>query len=90
MLAHEGDEFLDNLPDTANMVLNILWDENREMRLSEITDAVNKKYGTNWKDADIKQFLNLLIRAMYAEKKVRGFRTYYVYYGGLINPEDWE
>lgn len=23
--------FLDNLPDTANMILNILWDRNEEM-----------------------------------------------------------
>ena len=29
--------FLDNLPDTANMILNILWDRNEEMCTAELT-----------------------------------------------------
>lgn len=32
--------FLDNLPDTANMILNILWDRNEEMCTAELTEAV--------------------------------------------------
>ena len=36
--------FLDNLPDTANMILNILWDRNEEMCTAELTEAVNEVY----------------------------------------------
>ena len=35
--------FLDNLPDTANMILNILWDRNEEMCTAELTEAVNEE-----------------------------------------------
>lgn len=40
--------FLDNLPDTANMILNILWDRNEEMCTAELTDAVNEVYNRRW------------------------------------------
>lgn len=41
--------FLDNLPDTANMILNILWDRNEEMCTDELTEAVNEVYNRRWK-----------------------------------------
>ena len=56
--------FLDNLPDTANMILNILWDRNEEMCTAELTE-----------------FINLLIRMDYVEKKRHGFRVYYTALG---------
>lgn len=40
--------FLDNLPDTANMILNILWDRNEEMCTAELTEAVNEVYNRRW------------------------------------------
>ena len=61
--------FLDNLPDTANMILNILWDRNEEMCTAELTEAVNEVY------------INLLIRMDYVEKKRHGLRVYYTALG---------
>ena len=54
--------FLDNLPDTANMILNILWDKNEEMCTAELTEAVNEVYNRRWEKGLIQEFINLLIR----------------------------
>lgn len=40
---------LDNLPDTPNHLLNILWDRNCEMTLVELTEAVNEDFSKHWK-----------------------------------------
>ena len=69
--------FLDNLPDTANMILNILWDRNEEMCTDELTEAVNEVYNRRWEKGLIQEFINLLIRMDYVEKKRHGFRVYY-------------
>lgn len=53
--------FLDNLPDTANMILNILWDRNEEMCTAELTEAVNEVYNRRWEKGLIQEFINLLI-----------------------------
>lgn len=57
--------FLDNLPDTANMILNILWDRNEEMCTAELTEAVNEVYNRRWEKGLIQEFINLLIRMDY-------------------------
>lgn len=44
----DGKCILDNLPDTANMILNILWDRNEEMCTAELTEAVNEVYNRRW------------------------------------------
>lgn len=51
--------FLDNLPDTANMILNILWDRNEEMCTAELTEAVNEVYNRRWEKGLIQEFINL-------------------------------
>lgn len=48
--------FLDNLPDTANMILNILWDKNEEMCTAELTEAVNEVYNRRWEKGLIQEF----------------------------------
>ncbi len=73
--------FLDNLPDTANMILNILWDRNRGMRTNELTQAVNETYHRAWENEVIQEFANLLVGRGYVEKKRRGFRIYYMALG---------
>lgn len=73
--------FLDNLPDTANMILNILWDRNEEMCTAELTEAVNEVYNRRWEKGLIQEFINLLIRMDYVEKKRHGFRVYYTALG---------
>ena len=73
--------FLDNLPDTANMILNILWDRNRGMRTNELTQAVNETYHRAWENEVIQEFANLLVGCGYVEKKRRGLRIYYMALG---------
>lgn len=73
--------FLDNLPDTANTILNILWDRNEEMCTAELTEAVNEVYNRRWEKGLIQEFINLLIRMDYVEKKRHGFRVYYTALG---------
>lgn len=73
--------FLDNLPDTANMILNILWDRNAEMCTAELTDAVNEEYNRRWEKGMIQEFINLLVRMDYVEKKRHGLRVYYAALG---------
>lgn len=77
----DGKCILDNLPDTANMILNILWDKNEEMCTAELTEAVNEVYNRRWEKGLIQEFINLLIRMDYVEKKRHGFRVYYTALG---------
>lgn len=67
--------FLDNLPDTANMILNILWDRNEEMCTAELTEAVNEVYNRRWEKGLIQEWMD------YVEKKRHGFRVYYTALG---------
>lgn len=83
----EKDTFLDNLPDTANMILNVLWDNNCEMMVPELTEKVNQKYGTDWSKEHIKEFARLLVSSDYAEKKYHGFKTYYIALGAELQAE---
>lgn len=57
--------FLDNLPDTANMISNILWDRNEEMCTAELTEAVNEVYNRRWEKGLIQEFINLLIHLFF-------------------------
>ncbi len=77
----DGKCILDNLPDTANMILNILWDKNEEMCTAELTEAVNEVYNRRWEKGLIQEFINLLIQMDYVEKKRHGFRVYYTALG---------
>lgn len=73
--------FLDNLPATANMILNILWDENREMTVAELTEEVNRKYQMRWEKRDIKEFADYLVHSDYVERHYRRFKAYYIALG---------
>lgn len=69
--------FLDNLPRTANQILNVLWDRNRAMTIVELTEAVNAEYGTNLEKSEMQKFAKLLVYGDYVDIKRRGFRAYY-------------
>lgn len=75
------DVILDNLPSTANMILNILWDENREMTVPELMEAVNRQYHTHWEKNDIKQFADYLVQSDYVEKRYHRLKAYYIALG---------
>lgn len=71
------DVFLDNLPRTANYILNVLWDRNAQMTVAELTEAVNKKYETQWERKDIQKFIRLLVNGDYVDVKRKGLHLYY-------------
>lgn len=69
--------FLDNLPRTANQILNVLWDRNKAMTVAELTDAVNAEYGTHLEKSETQKFVKLLVDSDYVDVKRHGFRAYY-------------
>ena len=69
--------YLDNLPETANVVLNILWAENRRMTVAELTWRTNQVCHTRWEKRDIKAFANYLVHSDYAERRYHRFQVYY-------------
>lgn len=48
---------------------------------AELTEAVNEVYNRRWEKGLIQEFINLLIRMDYVEKKRHGFRVYYTALG---------
>lgn len=68
---------LENLPITANHLLNVLWSRNVEMELAELLHTVNTEFSVTWERRDIEHFLLFLISEDYIAVKRRGFKTYY-------------
>lgn len=68
---------LDNLPPTANHLLNILWDKNCELTLNELTELTNTLYSTHWSTKDIKPFLRLLLQKDYIQVRRQRLTAYY-------------
>ena len=64
--------FLDNLPRTANQILNVLWSRNRAMAVAELVEVVNAEYVTNLNQRELQKFIKLLVSAEYIEAKRRG------------------
>ncbi len=69
--------FLDNLPRTANQILNVLWSRNRAMAVAELVEVVNAEYVTNLNQRELQKFIKLLVSAEYIEAKRRGLHIYY-------------
>ncbi len=68
---------LDNLSDTQNHLLNILWTENKEMTLDELTKQINGSYDTKWNRGEIRQFMEALVIKEYVKKQRHKLKTYY-------------
>lgn len=71
------DVFLDNLPKTANYILNVLWDKSAPMTVAELVEAVNEKYGTQWERGEIQKFAKMLVNEDYLDVKRKGLHIYY-------------
>ena len=72
---------VNTLPDTANQILNILWDRNCPMTAEELTEALNAEFSSNWEKREVQDFIRFLIAQDYAEKRHKGLKTYYVALG---------
>ena len=57
------------------------WAERHGLNTDELTEAVNEVYNRRWEKGLIQEFINLLIRMDYVEKKRHGFRVYYTALG---------
>lgn len=64
-----SDLFLDNLSEEMNMVLNVLWDVDRSISISELTDAINEKYHKNWNKTMVREVADVLVYKDYAQKE---------------------
>ena len=73
--------FLDNLSDAGNMILNILWDRNREMGADELSEAVKEVYQRNLEPRVIRKNANLLVRQGYVQRRRYGVKVYYIALG---------
>lgn len=73
--------FLDNLSDAGNMILNILWDRNREMGADELSEAVKEVYQRNLEPRVIRKNANLLVRQGYVQRRRHGVKVYYIALG---------
>lgn len=76
--------YLDNLSDTANRVLNVLWDRNDEMSMEELLDAVNTEFHLHKEKSDITEVVRYLVRQEYIEKKRHGLKVRYIALGAEI------
>ena len=72
---------MDNMPKTSCQLLNILWAENRALTLEELTELLNANFSSDWLKQDVFLFLRQLLIGDYAEKRRRGFKTYYAALG---------
>lgn len=68
---------LENLPRTANRILNVLWRRNRAMGVEELTEALNREYVEHLNRREVQKFVRLLVHAEYIEARRRRFHIYY-------------
>ena len=68
---------LNNLSDTQNHLLNILWMKNREMSLDELKTCINQEFATQWNRGQIRKFMDTLVIKEYVKKQRHKLRTYY-------------
>lgn len=68
---------LENIPATANSLLNILWEQNRSLTATELTELYNQRSLNARSKQEIKKFLNLLVRYDYVEGRRHGLKIYY-------------
>lgn len=79
----------ENLTNCEEMVMKTVWDAERELDLSDITQRVNETYHKEWKPQTVSTFLARLVRKGYL-KHYRQGRVFY--YQILILQKDylWE
>lgn len=68
---------LDNLSETQNHLLNVLWTENKEMTLDELTKQLNRAYAAKWSKSQIRQFMESLVIKDYVKKQWHKLKIYY-------------
>ena len=60
---------LDTLPEKANLILNILWDRNHPMSVTELIEALKEEFSLNCEKEEVQDYLRFLLASDYVEKK---------------------
>lgn len=58
---------LDTLPEKANLILNILWDRNHPMSVTELIEALKEEFSLNCEKEEVQDYLRFLLASDYAE-----------------------
>ncbi len=66
---------LDTLPEKANLILNILWDRNHPMSVTELIEALKEEFSLNCEKEEVQDYLRFLLASDYAEKKRKGLKV---------------
>lgn len=69
------------VPEEANHLLNILWDRNRKMSLSELSESLVSEYSMSLEQEEVQNQMELLVDMDYVERKDEEEDTYYVALG---------
>ncbi|MBP3489050.1 MAG: hypothetical protein J6K53_11705 [Roseburia sp.] len=72
---------LENVPEEANHLLNLLWDRDRKMSLEELAEGLVSEYSMSLTQEEVKDQMELLVDMDYAEHKDEGEDIYYVALG---------
>lgn len=73
----------ENLTDCELLVMKILWDAEKELGLSEVTQRANETYQREWKLQTVSTFLTRLVNKSYLES----YRQGRVFYYRILVPE---
>ena len=66
---------LDTLPEKANLILNILWDRNHPMPVTELIEALKEEFSLSCEKEEVQDYLRFLLASDYAEKKRKGLKV---------------
>lgn len=75
---------LDTLPEKANLILNILWDRNHPMSVTELIEALKalkEEFSLSCEKEEVQDYLRFLLASDYAEKKRKGLKVLYAALG---------
>lgn len=72
---------LENVPEEANHLLNLLWDRDRKMSLEELSEGLVSEYSMSLAQEEVKNQMELLVDMDYAEHKDEREDIYYVALG---------
>lgn len=55
---------LDTLPEKANLILNILWDRNHPMSVTELIEALKEEFSLNCEKEEVQDYLSCWLPTM--------------------------
>lgn len=72
---------LDTLPEKANLILNILWDRNHPMSVTELIEALKEEFSLNCEKEEVQDYLRLLWLPTMQKRSCKGLKVLYAALG---------